>query len=92
MLDKLLSNSYSHTACSSPKIYRAQVVIAKGDSGASSHYLRSQDENILHNIQHHDGPEVTQPDGTNMNITGTGELPLHKKLSKKANKDIYYRI
>ena len=84
MLDKLLSNSYSHTPCSSLKIYCTQVIIAKGDSGASSHYLRSQDENILHNIQHHDGPEVTQPDGTNMNITGTGELPLHKKLSKKA--------
>ena len=88
MLNNLSNQSYiNHTTCSSTKSHNNNaVVIAKGDSGASSHYIRPQDERVLNNVQHRTGPEVTQPDGTNLNITGTGDLPLHKSLSAQARK------
>ena len=88
MLNNLLNQSYiNNTTCSSTKSHNNNaVVIAKGDSGASSHYIRPQDERVLNNVQHRTGPEVTKPDGTNLNITGTGDLPLHKSLSAQARK------
>ena len=84
MLSNILNQCLNNTTCSSPQVENNTVVIAKGDSGASTHYIRPQDKNILTNIKNHEGPAVTQPDGTDLNITGTGELPLHASLSKAA--------
>ena len=87
LVDNSLNKSFiNNTTCSSPNIHSTNVIIAKGNSGASSHYIYPQDKNLLTNVQHQTGPEVTQPDGTNLNITGTGDLPLHESLSPQARK------
>ena len=70
--------------CSSPNRIRQKTIIAKGDSGASAHYIRPEDSAILNNYESLNGPIVQQPDNTNLRSTGSGQLPLSKKLTKKA--------
>ena len=60
------------------------MIIAKGDSGATSHYWREQDKRCLQQIEHAPGPTVTLPNNTTITSTARGRLPLHNSLSTKA--------
>ena len=59
-------------------------MIAKGDSGATSHYIREEDQSCLLNIQKHQGPTITLPDASTLTSTKLGTLPLPTTLSSKA--------
>ena len=63
------------------KIYK---VIAKGDSGATGHYIRPQDLPILQNITKTETKTLVQLYGTQMHIKSVGHLSLHPSLSKQA--------
>ena len=52
------------------------TVVAKADSGASKHYFRPQDINVLDNIIDEDGPTVALPDNTTLHATKSGTLPI----------------
>ena len=60
--------------------------IAKGDTGATSHYWTDNDKEILHNIKKIKGPPVQLPDNTIISATEQGELHLSSLLSPKATK------
>ena len=60
------------------------TIIAKGDSGATSHYWREQDKKCLQNIEITPGPTVTLPNNTTITSTARGRLPLHDSLSREA--------
>ena len=62
------------------------IVIAKGDSGASSHYLRSKDKSILSHIIKEQGPPVTFPNNVLSTANQSGQLPFSNKLSASAKK------
>ena len=62
-------------------------VVAKADSGASRHYFTMKDKHALDNlkpIQH--GPQVGLPNGTYVQATESGDLPLHPTLTPLATK------
>ena len=59
----------------------SSTIIAKGDSGATNHYWKQVDCQVLINIQHIPGPSVHQPNNTALASTGTGQLPLSTSLS-----------
>ena len=61
-----------------------KLVIAKGDSGASSNYWREQDKQILHNIKPNPNISVTLPNNNPIKSTSSGIIPLSHKLSSKA--------
>ena len=58
--------------------------MAKGDSGASSHYWRDKDRTCLTNIISAPGPTVTLPNNTKIKSSEKGKLPLHSNFSSKA--------
>jgi hypothetical protein len=58
--------------------------IAKGDSGASNHYWRPSDKDVLKNTQTISGPVVQLPNNTTIQATESGELPLHNSLTATA--------
>jgi hypothetical protein len=58
--------------------------IAKGDTGATSHYWTERDKGILNNVKNFRGPSVQLPDSTMIPSTKQGELPISQLLSKKA--------
>ena len=60
------------------------MIIAKGDSGATSHYWRERDKSCLHKIKNAPGPTVTLPNNTTITSTSCGRLPLHESLSPQA--------
>ena len=60
------------------------TVIAKGDSGASHHYFRTEDAHILQNILDTTGPTVQQPDNSILRSQGSGQVPFTKKLFNAA--------
>ena len=60
--------------------------IAKGDTGATSHYWTENDKGILENIKKDKGHSVQLPDSTMISSTEQGELPLSNLLSTKATK------
>ena len=60
--------------------------IAKGDSGATQHYLSTKDSVHLSSIQPAAGTPVLLPNNTTVPITKTGFLPLSKNLSSSAQK------
>ena len=60
------------------------TIIAKGDSGATSHYWRDQDVQCLKNIEITPGPTVTLPNNTTITSTARGRLLLHDSLSQEA--------
>ena len=70
--------------CSSPKTIKSTTIIAKGDSGASAHYIRPEDAKILNAYTVSNGPIVQQPDNTSLQATGSGSLPLSTDLTPKA--------
>ena len=84
MLRNIVNNVINHSTCSSQKSNNTYSIIAKGDSGATNHYIRPQDSDILQDKVPTPQESVTQPDGTQMNIESVGRLPLHALLSAQA--------
>ena len=70
-----------------PPNYSIQIVTCKADSSASKTYIKPQEKSILQQrITVTNGPQVIVPNGANMRTIETGCLPLHKLLSKHAQK------
>ena len=82
MLVNIVRKHYINKTCCSPK--QQHTIIAKGDSGATSHYFCPQDTKVLSNIEEVDGPTVKQLDNTEITTGGTGNVPLSTHLSKAA--------
>ena len=61
-----------------------QLIIAKGDSGATKHYLTSEDSTILLNKQVYHGKGVTIPNSTQLKPSHQGLLPLSNLLTSAA--------
>jgi hypothetical protein len=62
------------------------TIIAKADSGASSHYFKQQDAQALSNLRPtRNGLNVLLPDSTTIQATHEGQLKLHPSLSTKAS-------
>ena len=84
-----LKNSYPnlHLPTVIPPQPVASNVIAKGDTGASRHYLTQHDKHVLSkliNMQH--GPRVGLPNRTTIEATQSEHLPLPPSLSATATK------
>ena len=60
------------------------IIIAKGDSAASKHYLKEKDSSVLSNIRPYSGTPVTLPDTDEIAPSNKGFLPLSNKLSQEA--------
>jgi hypothetical protein len=60
--------------------------IAKGDTGASSHYFMTKNKNILQNIKQINGPPVLLPNQQIITSSEQGVLPISHLLSEKAQK------
>ena len=60
-------------------------VTMKADSGASKHFIRQSDDDILSNIQTSQSTSVILLDKTNLMAIMKGTLPLNKLLSPRAN-------
>ena len=58
--------------------------IMKGDSGATSHYVRDQDKACLTNLTPYSGPSVLLPDADSIPPSQQGTLTLHHDLSRQA--------
>ena len=70
-----------------------QIMTAKGDSGATSNYLRKDHENLLQKIHRtNNGPSVILPNDDVIQATSTGQLQLHPNLSSRAQKHIFSPI
>ena len=66
------------------KVAQFSVVIAKGDSAASKHFIQSQDKHCLTHIRPHVGPPVQLPDSNVISTSEQGCLPLSPELSSDA--------
>ena len=60
------------------------IVIVKGDSGATKHYWRPKDKRVLNGIKEFQGPSVTLPNNANIKSAEKGNIPLSSKLTKTA--------
>ena len=60
------------------------IVIAKGDSGASANYWRSEDTKVLQNMHRNTSINVTLPNNHSISSTQSGTIPLSNKLSTKS--------
>ena len=60
------------------------ICIAKGNSGATSHYWRDIDRKYLTDVNISPGPTVTLPNNEKISSTEQGRLPLHSNLSSTA--------
>ena len=68
-----------------PKLHKMlNYILFKGDSAATSHYIRPQDKACLQQIKPHVGPPVTLPDADQIKPSHQGSLNLNDKLSKEA--------
>ena len=65
-----------------------RIVIAKGDSGATHHYIRPQDEDCLKNRKPNTTIKVTLPNAQAISSTTQGDLSLHKSISKQGRNAI----
>ena len=83
VVDNIVNNT-CHTSCSSPALKSTNFIIAKGDSGASAHYIWPEDTLILKHIKLAPGSIVHQLDATPLRTTDTGQLPLSSKILNKA--------
>jgi hypothetical protein len=65
---------------------KTSTILAKADSGASSHYFMSKDQTILTDLRTTPfGPTVMLPNSTsNIQATHLGQLPFHPSFSEKA--------
>lgn len=60
-------------------------MLAKADSGASSHCLKLDDQAFLSGLRPKPfGPNVMLPHRANVQATHSGQLPLHSSLSTRA--------
>ena len=86
--DEVKCNSSKLEQCYlSPTVLQNNVIFAKGDSGATSHYIRIEDsDKCLDNIKKYDGPSVMLPDAGTIKPTLQGQLLLSNKLSKQAQR------
>ena len=67
----------------SSSVLNTTTIFAKGDSGATSHYIRLEDTlSCLINVESYKGPEVMLPDAGTIALTLKGHLSLSNKLSK----------
>jgi hypothetical protein len=65
----------------------SSIIIAKGDSAATSHYFASRDKNALTAVKKDThGPTVILPDTSTLTATASGQLPFSSELSPKAKK------
>ena len=63
------------------------IIIAKGDSTATSHYFASRDKNALTAVKKDThGPTVILPDTSTLTATALGQLPFSSELSSNAKK------
>ena len=60
------------------------IIIAKGDSGASRHYIWPEDSTILTNLQPYKGLSVRIPDNSAIEPSHSRTLPLSSTLSTQA--------
>ena len=67
-----------------PFISTVPPVIAKGDSGASRHYIRPQDAHILSEIKNFTSNPVTLPNNTTITPSHKGVFQISNKLSTDA--------
>ena len=58
--------------------------VAKGDTGATSHYWIDKHKSILQNTKKVNGPPVQLPNNEIIIATEKGELPLGPELSSTA--------
>ena len=63
---------------------KTEIVIAKGNSAASSHYLRPKDKEVLEDIEKHHGPSVVLPNNKLISSTQNGQITLSALLLTKA--------
>ena len=64
------------------------IVIAKGDSAASHHYWRPEDQHYLTEPSPNTAIQVQLPNASKIGSTVQGQLPLHRKLSTTAKNAI----
>ena len=60
------------------------IVIAKGDSGATKHYWRPKDKDVLNDLKSFQGANVTLPNNVSIQSTEKGNIPFSEKLSEAA--------
>ena len=68
--------------CSLSVVSPKRRVIAKSDSGATSHYWKLEDSHILDHIQDHNGTLVASSDMSTLQSTQQGIIPLSSALTK----------
>ena len=69
----------------SSSVLNTTTVFTKGDSGATSHFIRFEDTlSCLNNVESYRGPEVMLPDAGTITPPLKGQLFLSNKLSKQA--------
>ena len=76
----ILPSSVVHTN------HKLTTHIAKGDSGASQHYIATVDKHLLKDVTEDMAQNVLLPNNQNLTSTSTGILPLASQLSTKACK------
>ena len=84
LVDNKLNKLHINKSIDSYLSLQNNVVIAKGDSGASANYWRDEDKSILQNIHPNTSIKVTLPNNDPITSTQSGTLPLSNKLSSKA--------
>ena len=72
------TSSVVHNNTSSPSL------IAKGDSGATHHYISPVHQHLLDSVTSSSGPSVLLPDNSTVTATTKGILPLSRSLTSKA--------
>ena len=60
------------------------IVMTKGDSAASQHYIRPEDKACLSNILPYNGPSVILPDADKIAPSHQGDITISNKLSKNS--------
>jgi len=73
-----------HPSTNSTPFTPNDTIKAVLDSGASSHFVREEDEPYVLNVTPHNGPTVTLPDATKIQSTKPSVLPLSSDLTLKA--------
>ena len=78
-------NTYAFSSPKLSAIPPSTTLFLKADSGASQHYIRPQDMNMLQDIQQVAGPSVYLPDMTKITADQCGFLPI-QNISSTARK------
>ena len=63
---------------------KTDIIVAKGDSGASKDYLTEEELDLLLDITAYIDPKVVLPNNIEIGPTKKGQLPLFEHLSEKA--------